>query len=71
MNLEEKLKTIQKEHGCKKVLFGSGYPCEDACIIVMTKDALSGEGVGYNIFAYPQGQGYKKPYHYYSVGITG
>lgn len=38
-------------------------------VIVWTKDAWSGEGIGYNVNVYPEGGGYMKPCQHHSVPL--
>lgn len=49
--------------------FGSGNPVYKPHMVVTYKDALSGEGSGYNIKVKPQGDGYMTPAEWYDVFI--
>jgi short-subunit dehydrogenase len=64
---DAKVKEIASQFGIDCILYGSGYPVSKPNIVVTYKDALSGEGSGYNVYVYPEGDGYGKPYKYFSV----
>lgn len=64
----ERVREIAREYSIDKVLYGSGYPVSTPNIVVMYKDAITGEGMGYNVFVYPNGNnGYKDEYKYFSI----
>lgn len=51
------------------VYYGSGAPVEEPHAVVTTKDALSGEGIGYNVRVYPEGDRPGAPSHFHSIVI--
>ena len=64
---DAKVEEIANQFGIDCVLYGSGYPVSKPNIVVSYKDALSGEGSGYNVYVYPDGEGCGKPCKYFSV----
>lgn len=51
------------------IYWGCGDPIDEPHVIATTKDAWSGEGQGYNVLVYPNGDGYGRPYKYHSVSL--
>lgn len=66
-NCDSKVREIANAHGIDCILYGSGYPVNKPNIVVNYKDAISGEGCGYNVYIYPEGGGYNKPCIYISI----
>jgi len=57
-------------HGNPPQYAGTGSPIKHPCIIYTNLDALSGEGRGYFVRHYPEGEGPGKPARYFTVRIT-
>ena len=63
------LEKIKTQYNIDNVYYGSGYPVQKPCIIVICKDAYQDE-LGYNVYVYPEGQGYGKPYNFISIDTS-
>lgn len=64
----EEVKRIVAQYGDLPIL-DPGGPLNRPHAVVRKKDALSGEGMGFNISIYPEGSGYMKPVIYHSVEV--
>jgi len=51
-NAENKVKEIAKN---LPIYWGTGSPIEEPHVVAYKKDALSGEGQGFNVVVYPEG----------------
>lgn len=51
------------------IYWGTGNPIREPHVVAFTKDAWSGEGMGYNVNVYPQGAAYRAPVVCHSVVI--
>lgn len=63
---EDKVREIAKG---LPIFWGTGNPIYKPCVVAWSKDAWSGEGMGFNVLVYPEGEGYLKPYSYHSVSL--
>lgn len=69
-NWEEANRTVRAiaaEQGIERVCLGYDYGHDTPTVQMNTKDALSGQGMGYDVRVLPQGPGYNKPSTYISV----
>ena len=66
-NCWNQINEIAKQYNIENVYLGSGDPIDHPCIIVMSKDFWTGGTFGYNVYIYPEGEGYMKPYKCISV----
>lgn len=60
---------VREIAGNLPIYWGHGNTVYHPHVVAATKDAWSGEGMGYNVFVYPNGGGYGKPMQYHSVPI--
>lgn len=51
------------------IYWGPGGPIYKPHVVASTMDAWSGEGMGYNVFVYPEGDGYMKPMQFHTVKV--
>lgn len=65
-----RVKALATEHGITEILYGAGYSVAGPHAMVTTLDALSGEGMGYHVAIYPQGDRPGMPCVRYTVQIT-
>lgn len=65
----EEVKRIVAQYGDLPILDPGGGPINRSHAVVWKKDALSGEGMGFNINIYPEGSGYMKPVIHHSVEV--
>jgi hypothetical protein len=65
--LENQIKQIAKDNNIKTILWGSGSPCYEPCIIATCKDSLSNNKEGFNVLLYSEGEGFYKPCKFYSL----
>jgi hypothetical protein len=64
-----KLQEIAARLQTDRVVHGTGYPVKEPHLLVTTMDAWSGEGMGYNLIWYPEGETYNSPRHFGSIRI--
>jgi hypothetical protein len=65
--LTAEIQRIADSYKIKDIYYGSGYPIETPHIVAIWKDSWSGEGYGYNLWVYPEGNKPDKPKKYFSV----
>ena len=64
-----KLQEIAASLKTDRVVHGTGYPIREPHLLAVTMDAWSGEGMGYNLTWYPEGDTYESPRHFGSIRI--
>ena len=60
---------VRKIAGNLKIYWGTGNTIYEPHVVAWTKDAWSGEGMGFNVNVYPEGGGYMKPFQHHSVPL--
>ena len=61
---------VREIAGKLKIYWGTGNTIYEPHVVAWTKDAWSGEGMGFNVNVYPEGGGYMKPCRYHSVPLA-
>ena len=62
-------RAVREIAGNLPIYWGSGNTIDRPHVVAMSKDAWSGEGMGYNVMVYPLGGGYMQPCAYHSVNV--
>ena len=55
LTAEKKVEEIAKQNGDLPIYWGIGYPVRHPHVLAYEKDCWSGEGQGYNVVVYPDG----------------
>lgn len=63
------LKAMAERLQAGRVVHGTGYPVRTPHLLAVTMDALSGEGMGYNLTWYPEGDVYDSPKYFGSIRL--
>ena len=61
---------VREIAGQLPIYWGTGDTIYKPHVVAWSKDAWSGEGMGYNVNVYPDGGGYMKPCQYHSVPLS-
>lgn len=60
---------VREIAGDLPIYWGTGNPIDRPHVVAWSKDAWSGEGMGFNVHVYPQGSGYRRPVECHSVPL--
>jgi len=63
------VKALAASLGIANVTYGTGYPIKTKHLLACTMDAWSGEGMGYNVTYYPEGDTYGAKRFFGSIRI--
>lgn len=66
---KEAYKKVREIAGPLPIHWGAGNPVYEPYVMARPMDALSGEGYGYIVVVYPQGEGVQKPSEFYRICV--